>query len=56
VGRGLAVLTAWFALALAATASAQSGEARSLVFGGDTEFPPYEYLDDQGKPQGFKSI
>ena len=53
VGRGLAVLTAWFALALAAMASAQSGDSRSLVYGGDREFPPYEYLDDQGKPQGF---
>ena len=53
VGRGLAVLTAWFVLALATTATAQSGESRSLVFGGDHEFPPYEYLDDQGKPQGF---
>ena len=53
VGRGLAVLTAWFAVALATTASAQRGESRSLVYGGDHEFPPYEYLDVQGKPQGF---
>src|SRR5215203_5508787 len=53
VGRNLCVLTAWFAFALATTAAAQSGESRSLVYGGDHEFPPYEYLDEQGKPQGF---
>jgi PAS domain S-box-containing protein len=53
VRRGLAALTAVFALALAATASAQRGESRSLVYGGDREFPPYEYLDAQGKPEGF---
>jgi PAS domain S-box-containing protein len=40
-------------LALAATAAAQSPESRSLVYGGDHEFPPYEYLNDQGKPEGF---
>jgi PAS domain S-box-containing protein len=27
--------------------------ARSLVYGGDHEFPPYEYLDEDGKPDGF---
>ena len=26
---------------------------RSLVYGGDREFPPYEYLDEQGQPEGF---
>jgi PAS domain S-box-containing protein len=41
-------------------AQAQSGDGagetqatRSLVYGGDHEFPPYEYLDDDGKPEGF---
>ena len=29
------------------------GGARSLVYGGDHQFPPYEYLDEQGKPEGF---
>ena len=24
-----------------------------LVYGGDSEFPPYEYLDGNGRPQGF---
>ncbi len=39
---------------LAAGASAQpAGGARSLVYGGDHQFPPYEYLDEQGKPEGF---
>lgn len=31
----------------------QAESSRSLVFGGDHEFPPYEYLDDQGRPEGF---
>ncbi len=39
---------------LAAGASAQpAGGARSLVYGGDQQFPPYEYLDEQGQPEGF---
>ena len=24
-----------------------------LVYGGDQQFPPYEYLDEQGQPEGF---
>ncbi len=40
-------------LALAATSAATLGQSRSLVYGGDHEFPPYEYLDDEGKPEGF---
>ena len=28
-------------------------EPRALVYGGDREFPPYEYLDESGEPQGF---
>jgi len=28
-------------------------EPRAMVFGGDREFPPYEYLDENGQPQGF---
>jgi PAS domain S-box-containing protein len=27
--------------------------SRSIVYGGDQQFPPYEYLDEQGKPEGF---
>jgi PAS domain S-box-containing protein len=38
-------------------ADARSGEgpsrARALVYGGDREFPPYEYVDEEGQPQGF---
>jgi PAS domain S-box-containing protein len=41
-------------LALAAPATAQTADgSRSLVYGGDHQFPPYEYLDDEGKPAGF---
>jgi PAS domain S-box-containing protein len=41
-----------------APAAARSGQAdatasRPLIYGGDREFPPYEYIDDNGQPQGF---
>jgi len=43
------------AQALAETRSGQgpSNDARALVYGGDHEFPPYEYLDEKGRPEGF---
>ena len=52
--RGLRV-AAVLALALAAApaADAQSDGRRRLVYGGDRDFPPYEYLDSNGRPQGF---
>ena len=28
-------------------------QARVLKYGGDSDFPPYEYLDSHGRPQGF---
>ena len=51
--RGIVLLTAWLVFALAAAAAAQVGSSRSLVYGGDQQFPPYEYLDAQGQPEGF---
>ena len=36
-----------------ASRRAQAEVPRRIVYGGDHEFPPYEYLDDQGQPQGF---
>ncbi len=30
-----------------------ASKPRPIIFGGDREFPPYEFLDDQGQPQGF---
>ena len=42
-----------------ALADARSGQGpaasapRALVYGGDREFPPYEYEDESGQPQGF---
>jgi ABC-type amino acid transport substrate-binding protein len=39
-----------------ARGDARSGQAaalRSLTYGGDHEFPPYEYLDESGRPEGF---
>lgn len=51
--RGIVLLTAGLVFALAATAAAQTGSSRSLVYGGDQQFPPYEYLDAQGQPEGF---
>ena len=38
---------------MAATAAAQADSTRSLVYGGDQQFPPYEYLDAEGQPEGF---
>jgi PAS domain S-box-containing protein len=64
----IALLTATSLFALAASwlasfdsrvfAEARSGvtqtaPARSLVYGGDSQFPPYEYLDEDGKAEGF---
>jgi PAS domain S-box-containing protein len=28
-------------------------QGKAFVYGGDREFPPYEYIDDDGQPQGF---
>jgi len=54
VRRFAVVLAGVIALALAASAAAQApGAQPTLVFGGDREFPPYEYLDAGGQPQGF---
>ena len=30
-----------------------SANSKTIVYGGDHNFPPYEYLDSTGKPQGF---
>ena len=49
--RLIAAAVLW-CLFLPAVASAQSS-TRSLVYGGDQEFPPYEYLDAAGMPEGF---
>jgi len=44
-------------LAVPVTASAQTDSApavsRTIVVGGDHDYPPYEYLDDKGQPAGF---
>ncbi len=40
-------------LAVPALAQDPAREPRAIIFGGDREFPPYEFLDDQGQPQGF---
>ena len=51
--RELVLLTGGLVFALAATAAAQPDSSRSLVYGGDQQFPPYEYLDGEGQPEGF---
>jgi ABC-type amino acid transport substrate-binding protein len=53
VRRELVLLTGGLIFALAATAAAQADSSRSLVYGGDQQFPPYEYLDAEGQPEGF---
>lgn len=40
-------------LAMPVAAQNPRVEPRVLIYGGDHEFPPYEYLDEQGEPQGF---
>ena len=29
-----------------------SAPSKSIVYGGDQQSPPYEYLDEQGRPEG----
>ena len=41
------------AIDLSAEAQRAKVEPRAIIFGGDREFPPYEFLDGQGQPQGF---
>ncbi|OFW45203.1 MAG: hypothetical protein A3J29_10960 [Acidobacteria bacterium RIFCSPLOWO2_12_FULL_67_14b] len=44
------------ALVLAASSHASpqnTTPAAAIVYGGDREFPPYEYVDEQGREQGF---
>jgi PAS domain S-box-containing protein len=68
VRRRVVLLTAASVLALAAASAAsfdspvreearsgltQPPSSRSLIYGGDSQFPPYEYLDEDGKPEGF---
>ena len=33
--------------------AASNGEAQTLVVGTNAEFPPFEYLGDDGEPEGF---
>ncbi|MCP4644884.1 MAG: transporter substrate-binding domain-containing protein [bacterium] len=53
------VLTGWFSVCLAVLsvpASAGAGEpdaAGTLVVRGDASYPPYEFLDESGRPTGF---
>lgn len=38
---------------MAVTLSGASAGERPIVYGGDADFPPYEYLDKDGRPAGF---
>jgi PAS domain S-box-containing protein len=53
--RSVVVLCAGVGLLWSSTAAVRAGQAQaaSIIYGGDREFPPYEYLDDAGQPQGF---
>jgi PAS domain S-box-containing protein len=53
VRRRYLLQTVLLVLGLSANAAAQPASTRTLVYGGDHEFPPYEYLDEQGRPEGF---
>ena len=45
----------WLVIAVLAVSfdAAAQGQAQPIVYGGDREFPPYEYVDEDGQPQGF---
>jgi len=47
------VLGTLVVLAVPAGAQPPATGPRAVIFGGDHEFPPYEYLDENGQPQGF---
>ena len=47
------VLLLALGLASGASAQPQTGSRPRLIYGGDDDFPPYEYLDARGRPQGF---
>jgi len=49
--RGL-FLSTCLALLFAVTA-ARAEPAKRIVFGGDAQYPPYEFLDEHGEPTGF---
>jgi polar amino acid transport system substrate-binding protein len=42
-----------FLQATAASADSWSSPNRVVVVGGDSNFPPYEFLDKEGRPQGY---
>jgi polar amino acid transport system substrate-binding protein len=43
-----------FAVALWSPAQARAEPAGVVRYGGDRDFPPFEFLDDSGRPQGFQ--
>ena len=47
------LLAAGLVSALAAPIAGQMAPSRSIVYGGDQQFPPYEYRDEEGRPEGF---
>lgn len=49
----LALAAASSALAPAPGAAAEPRDAALVVVGGDRDYPPYEFLDKDGKPSGF---
>lgn len=49
-----AVLTVILFISISTTAAAASRDKnRVIIFGGDSELPPYEYIDAKGLPSGF---
>lgn len=54
IWRALALLFAYLPLITPATALAQTQDEPTIIrVGGDQYFPPYEFLDNNGKPTGF---
>lgn len=46
-------LTGFWVLTLLLALPVSSAAARTIIVGGDRDYPPYEYLDTQGKPAGY---
>ncbi len=47
------VLISIFLLALPGFLKAQASIPKTIIYGGDEAFPPYEFLNKNGKPEGF---
>ena len=50
----LVILASFAGIAMPTSAAGQPQPTRKLIYGGDQNFRPMEWLDDKGKPSGFQ--